>query len=206
MKSTLALSILSLALSTGVFAGTPSAKAPTAPVEEVRRAITYDYVEGGYTGLFLDNGPNFNGGYLEGSFSPINNVFLFGRVGGYGGDDSLWDVSAGVGLYVPLLPSNQTPTIDFTLRTGWNFSSYDGGDDINAWFIAPGFRILTCKKFEVNVQGFYFLTDEDEDGDGIALGGGAVYYLNDHIALTANYSYDFDAESHFVQSGLRYMW
>ncbi len=64
---------------------------------------------------------------------------------------------------------------------------------------------MVTDKLEVNAQGFYYRTDDDGD-DGIAFGGGLLYHLNDNLALTANYSYDFDDESHFVQSGIRYMW
>jgi hypothetical protein len=184
-------------------AGTP-AKQTAAPVVEVRRALTYNYVEGGYTGLIPDVGSSSHGGYFEASYSPVNNVFLFGRAAVLGGDDTLRDVALGLGLYLPLLPSDKAPTIDFVVRAGWNLSSVDGDNDLNSWFAAPGFRALVTDNLELNTQAYYYHTEEGDDA--IAIGAGLVYYINTHLAISANYSYDLDDESHFVQSGVRYMW
>jgi hypothetical protein len=203
MKTSKIIAVLAASLPIFSSAGT-SAKQPVAPVEEVRRALTYDYIEGGYTGLIPSSGSGNHGGYFEASYSPVNNVFIFGRSAVMGGDDTLWDVALGLGLYVPLLQSDKAPTVDFVLRGGWNFSSFDNGDDTNGWFVAPGFRALITDSLELNAQAFYY---NNEDGDdGIAAGAGMIYYFNKNLALTANYSYDFDDESHFVQSGVRYMW
>ena len=160
MKTSKVLAVLAASLPIFTSAGTP-AKQPVAPVEEVRRAITYDYIEGGYTGLIPDVGSSNHGGYFEASYSPFNNVFLFGRSAVLGGDDTLWDVALGLGLYVPLLPSDKAPTLDFVVRGGWNFTSVDGGDDTNGWFVAPGFRALLSESLELNAQAYYYSNEEE---------------------------------------------
>lgn len=205
MKAASLASLIALCTTSVSFAGTPSAKQPAlAPVEEVRRAIVYDYVEGGYTGIIPDAGSDLHGGYIEASFSPVSNLFIFGRGAVMGGNDTVVDLALGIGGYVPLVKSSAAPTVDLTLRTGWNFTSFDGGGDINTWFVAPGLRALLSESLEINAQGFYYIPDEGDDG--IAVGGGLVYYLNRNLALTASYSFDFEDDSHFVQAGVRYMW
>lgn len=198
MKTTLITLILGLAASLPSFAGS-SAKAPVAPPkEEVRRAITYDFVEAGYASILSTDAGDFYGGYVNLSWSPVNNFFVFARAYGFGGDGDGFDVSAGVGTYIPLFRD-----VDFILEAGYNYFDVDD-DGSNSFFVSPGFRAMLTSKLELN--GNVTVSIPDEGDTTVAVGGGFVYYLSPSVGLTAGYYYDLEDESHFYQAGVRYLW
>ncbi|MCB1225962.1 MAG: hypothetical protein KDK99_09160 [Verrucomicrobiales bacterium] len=204
MKSSLLPLLLAIVLSGEALAGSDPVAATTVPQVEVRRALVYDFVEGGYTQISHPGSFDLYGGYLSGSISPINNVFLYGRVAGYGGSDNALDVSVGAGLYIPLTNPNSTPTIDLTLAVGYGYFGLDReNSSTNSLLITPGFRAKFCHCFEWNGQVLYY---HNSDTDAVALGTGVVYYLSDHFGIAANYSYDLDDDSHFFQVGARSIW
>lgn len=198
MKNTLLTLILGLAASLPSFAGSP-AKAPVAPPnEEVRRAITYDFVEAGYASILSHDAGDFYGGYLNLSISPVDNLYLFARGYVFGGDGDGLDLSAGAGTYIPLFRD-----FDFILEAGYNYFEVEN-ESVNSVFVSPGFRAMLTSKLELN--GNVTVTFPDEGDTSVAVGGGFVYYLSPSVGLTAGYYYDIEDESHFYQAGLRYLW
>ena len=200
MKTSLTAIAIGVTLALPSFAGTPGKAAAviTPPKEEIRRAITYDFVEAGYaSNLGLESGDLY-GGYVNVSFSPVSNMYVFGRFYGFGGDDTGVDVSAGVGGYVPLYRD-----MDFILEAGYNY--FDAADDgESSFFVSPGFRVMVTPKLELN--GNATVTFPEEGDTSVALGGGFVYYLKPNLGVTAGYYYDLEDQSHFYQAGMRYLW
>jgi hypothetical protein len=198
MKNTLLALILGLAASLPSFAGSP-AKAPIAPPnEEVRRAITYDFVEAGYASILSHDAGDFYGGYLNLSVSPVSNLYLFARAYVFSGDGDGLDLSAGAGTYIPLFRD-----FDFILEAGYNYFELES-DGVNSVFVSPGFRAMLTSRLELN--GNATVTFPDEGDTSVAVGGGIVYYLSPTIGLTAGYYYDIEDQSHFYQAGVRYLW
>jgi hypothetical protein len=200
MRNTIALIALGLAASLPSYAGAP-AKGPSLvapPKEEVRRAISYDFVEAGYASILSHGAGDFYGGYLNLSWSPVNNFYLFGRAYGFGGDADGFDFSAGVGAYVPLFNN-----VDWLIEGGYSYFDVDDGS-VNSGFVSTGFRAMVLPKLELN--GNVTVTFPDAGDTSVAVGGGVVYYLNPSIGLTAGYYYDIEDQSHFYQAGLRYIW
>ncbi|MBL9117266.1 MAG: hypothetical protein JNJ83_19825 [Verrucomicrobiaceae bacterium] len=200
MRNTIALIALGLAASLPSYAGAPAkAPAPIAPPkEEVRRAIAYDFVEAGYASILSNDAGDFYGGYLNLSWSPVNNLYVFGRIYGFGGDGSGLDFSAGVGAYVPLFNN-----VDWLVEGGYSYFDLDDGSE-SAGFVSTGFRAMVLPKLELN--GNVTVTFPEAGDTSVAVGGGFVYYINTNVGVTAGYYYDLEDESHFYQAGLRYIW
>jgi hypothetical protein len=200
MRNTLLLIVLGLAASLPSYAGADAkGSGPVAPPkEEIRRAIRYDFVEAGYGSILSNEAGDFYGGYLNLSWSPVNHLYLFARGYGFGGDDSGFDVSGGVGTYIPLFRD-----MDFVFEAGYNFFDL-GQQNYNSFFVSPGFRAMVTKKLEINGNATF--TFPDEGDSSVAVGGGFVYYFQPHVGLTAGYYYDLEDQSHFYQAGLRYIW
>ena len=200
MKTTLAILAIAGSFAMPSLAGN-SAKAPAPiapPKEEVRRALSYDYVEIGYASILSHDAGDFYGGYANVSWSPTNNLYVFGRLYGFGGSDSALDASIGAGVYVPLFRD-----FDFILEAGYNFFDIGDGNQ-NGLFVSPGFRTMVTSKLELNANATVTFP---EDGDtSVAVGGGFVYYLRPNLGLTGGYYYDLEDQSHFLQAGVRYIW
>ena len=199
MKTNITILTLALAASLPAFAGSSAkATAPVAPKEEVRRAIVYDFVEVGYNSVLSHQAGDFYGGYLNVSYSPINNVYVFARGSAFGGDDTAFDLSVGAGVYLPM-----TANADLVLEAGYNYFDFDDSS-VNSVFVSPGFRAMVTSKLELNANATFTFADEGDNS--IAVGGGFVYYVTSKVGITGGYYYDLDDESHFYSAGVRYLW
>lgn len=170
-----------------------------APLSAQAEALSYTYVEGGWTQLQLDNGggskPKLDGGYVRGSFAIAEQVNVFG---GYSTVSKTynWDYydinvrtkqkleqpELGIGYHMPM-----TDRIDFTSDIAWVRlneelkMSFDGTEvsrekgHVNAGRVTLGVRGKPSRRTEAWLKAGY-IDGSDIDGEWVGTLGGQVNF------------------------------
>jgi len=163
--------------------------------------LHYDYIEGGYESVDLDN-PSVDGDglFLGGSVLVTQSLFLRAEYE-YADFDRGVDareLDLGVGVRFPAAPD-----IDLTLSGGYVDAEVDtrfGDFDDDGFFVGGGVRWLVNDQVELN--GGLDYVDLDESGDDVVVKLGGVVHLQRQLALVAGVDIADDADT--IKLGLRY--
>jgi Ax21 family sulfation-dependent quorum factor len=155
--------------------------------------LNYSYIEGGYTEVDLDFGPDADGLAVGGSAALSESIHMFGSyssvdVTGIGGDLDLWRL--GLGWNRGINDSN-----DLVVRA--NYVELDGpGGSVDGWEAEVGLRSALTQKFETYVGLGYF---DGGDFDGETYGKlGAQYKFNQTWGLAASATFGDGADEYFI--------
>ncbi|HDS1137309.1 TPA: hypothetical protein QDZ75_001324 [Stenotrophomonas maltophilia] len=171
-----------------------------APFSASAEALSYTYVEGGWTQLQLDNGggskPRLDGGYIRGSVAIAEQVHVFG---GYTAvtktyNHNYYDIAVrikqkvqspelGIGYHMPW-----TDRVDFTADAAWvrldeEFKmSFDGRqvdrlkNDINVGRVTMGIRGKPSRMTEAWAKAGYMDGGSDFKGTWVGTVGGQINF------------------------------
>ncbi|MEQ8783464.1 MAG: outer membrane beta-barrel protein [Roseibium album] len=163
--------------------------------------LRYDYLEGGYQNVDLDNpGVDGDGLFLGGSLLLAQSFFLAADFD-YADFDRGVDarsIELGGGVRFPLAPS-----LDLVLGGGYVDVEVDtrfGDFDDDGLFLRGGVRWLATDQVELKALLNY--VDLDESGDDTGVDLGVVVHLQPQLALLAGVEIADDAD--VVNLGLRY--
>jgi hypothetical protein len=171
----------------------PVGKGVVTPVSAECPPLSYNNAELGYI-HFSNDSVDLDGGYIDLTYSPIQNVFVELT-------DTLFsdsnELQLGAGVYYSVAQG-----VDLTLRGGYSLNTPDEGDSVNGWYIAPGFRAqITCN---LELFGKAYYSDDENSGSGTwSYGGGLVYSVNEQIGLVGGAAFSQD-NAWSIQAGIRY--
>jgi outer membrane receptor protein involved in Fe transport len=184
-----------------ISATTCAAALSFAAIPATAAELHYDYLEGGYESVDLDN-PSVDGDglFLGGSLLVTQSLFLNAEYE-YADFDRGVDARSlqiGVGVRFPAAPD-----IDLTLTGGYVDAEVDtrfGDFDDDGLFVGGGVRWLVNDQVELN--GGLEYVDLDESGDDVVVKLGGVVHLQRQLALVAGVDIADDADT--IKLGLRY--
>ncbi len=163
--------------------------------------LRYDYLEGGYQSVDLDNpGVDGDGLFVAGSVLVTQSLFLAADIDYVDferGVDAR-SIEIGGGVRLPLAPD-----LDLVLGGGYVDAEVDtrfGDFNDDGLFLRGGVRWLLTEQIELNAVLKY--VDLDESGDDLGGELGAVIHLQPQLALLAGVEIADDADA--VRLGLRY--
>lgn len=213
-------------VSTSSYSGKEQTTMPPPPsIDPCAGPISYSNIELLYASTDWGFGDNTDGGILRVEYSPLDHFYIAASLE-YSDLDSdfvedIWDVSIGVGGYIPL-----TENIHFAAEVGYVNRRYDdlndngtvgdGLDDFwhsesdSGWYARPHFRgKWGC--FEAHVGALYRNLDVDDDVDNDFFDGGdwayfakLYYQLNTNWDVTAGYLGGADSDADQWTLGARY--
>ena len=148
--------------------------------------LNYNYIEGNYTGLAVED-IDMDGFGIKGSFEFIDNIYAFGSYRDVS-DSGLHFDETNIGVGYAKKINAKTDWIN-ELSYVYNGAHLTAGPNVSGsgYQVATGLRSMVSDKFELVGKVNY--TDVADFGSGFGANAGAVYHVNEMFGLNAGYDY-----------------